>query len=422
MNKLISSKTSFAFAVVLLEWYEFTAYNFMIPYGVFGGRKDTALYLGFASFAFSFFARPIGSLYFATKKDRTASLRESLRLMFISTLLIGFFPPIFEPIKAVWFMVCKVIQGFALGGSYGASYLLTYESEEKKQNKQTNYKLALVQTGWVWGMLIGGATIFMAKLLVGNFELVWKIISSGKFIEVLSVKPTSEFISFGWRMPFLISGSIAAMLYLIAKKMPAEMVSLPDKSPFKYAFEHCSKNFKKFVTVFFVIAIDMVISHIWFTYSGVTAEASNSELRSTFLSNLRLVMLLIFFPIFGFITDQLNKYFDQKGNQIMLSLVCVSMIVSGFFAPWSGVKWVLISSIISSACFGSLIGWFIGQFKVTERQFLIGPLLNIVGAFIGGTTPLVATCLAARFGESSVGIIMFSAGVLALISLGTKRR
>jgi MFS family permease len=409
-----NNKLYFAFGIILLEWYEFTIYNLMIPYGIFGGEQQTAIYFGFLVFACSFLARPVGSIYFAGIADRASALRQSLKIMVISTLCIGLFPPALNSIKAIWFACCKIAQGFALGGSYGVSYLSIYHNS--KQN--VNYKLSLVQLGWVVGMLIGSATILCTKLVVGNLDIIKEIFSSGQLMKLLTVKPSVSFFEFGWRVPFLFSGLIGSLMYFSTRKRKPEVVKLPDQSPFSYAVNYFRNNSYKFITVFLVVCIEMVISHIWFTYTGVTAEANNSEVSSTIASNLRLLILFFTMPLCGIITDKINKRFGKLiGNYTVLSIVALSMILSAWFAPWSGRIWILLSALVSAGCYGSLIGWTISQFSEVEGQFIIGPLFNMTGAIVGGTGPLLATYCADHFGGQSLGIIMFIYGALALTCL-----
>lgn len=408
-------KISFPFLVILLEWYEFTIYNSLIPYGIFGGTNEVALYIGFAIFGLSFLARPLGAFYFSSLPNRTKSLKLSLAFMSISTILIALSPSEMYYFKPLWFGLCKAMQGFALGGSYGLAYLSVYESEEQKKTKRTNYKLALIQTGWVWGMLIGELTIFLLKLTFGNLDLLKIILSEGSFTKLGEITPSASFISWGWRIPFLVSGGAGCMLYSTIKDNKDE--NLPCNDTVKYTIRHVRKNPWKFASIFLVVAIDMVVFHMWFTYYEVYQEASQTRQLFGLIPNIRRVLLIILFPLFGRLTDILNANMGRNyGNYLMLFLVCISISVFSIVAT-SPLQWIIISSATAAACYGSLIAWTMAKFDAKGRQIIIGPLFNLVSAVVGSTLPLSATYVATRFGQAQVAWLSIFYSIMSLAAL-----
>ena len=262
-------KQNLGFWIVLIEWYEFTIYNSLIPYGIFGGKTETSIYYGFIIFALSFMARPIGSIYFSQITDRTKSIRLTLLVISISTILMGFYPDSLQ-IPSIWFGLCKIMQGFALGGSYGLSYLDTYSHEEAKSKPKLNYKLAKVQTGWVYGMLIGEGTIFILKVTMGNLGTVVKLIQTNKYLEIFHLPISSQFISWGWRVPFIFTSIIGLLLYFKSRNL--QEVKTERRDIIRDMGQFIFKQPILYYAIFMVVSIDMILFHSWFTYQEVVSD------------------------------------------------------------------------------------------------------------------------------------------------------
>ena len=387
------------FLIVLLEWYEFTVYNALIPYGIFGGYSNVLQY-GFSLGALSFLARPIGAVYFSSLNNKTQALKRGLGLMSISTILMGVYPQIIP--RPIWFGICKILQGFAIGGSYGLAYLSVYEKEQAKKNPKTNYKLSVVQTGWVYGMLLGQFTVLVFKILFGNLGATLALLKTGNYYGITKLHPTVEFISFGWRFIFLLSGFFGVILYLHCGRTPINSAkddlqndTLKTESIrtniISNIYKYLRQNPARFLSIFWVIALEMILFHSWFTYHEASVEVSKKILASSITNNLRLILLLINFPIMGHITDRLNQAFNGNGNRIMLTLTCLSMITFSIFRP-DPISWIIVSSITASMCYGSILGWSITAFG-KDASSLLGPTFNLAGALIGGTVPLVSSLI-----------------------------
>src|SRR5579864_6854708 len=83
----------------ILEWYDFGLFTIFSP--LFSQLffpetdKSTALISTFTIFAIGFFCRPIGALlfgYLGDKKGRAVTLKFSILMISLPTLLIGFLP------------------------------------------------------------------------------------------------------------------------------------------------------------------------------------------------------------------------------------------------------------------------------------------------------------------------------------------
>ncbi len=125
-----------------LEFYDFVIFGFFaIPIGqtFFPGHDAvTRLLLTFGTFGVSFFARPIGALVLGAYADRQGRVRcmtAAVALMTIAGAVIALLPGrnaigIAAPIGI---LVSRLVQGFALGGEFGASTALMIEHAENAE-------------------------------------------------------------------------------------------------------------------------------------------------------------------------------------------------------------------------------------------------------------------------------------------------
>ena len=149
----------------------------------------------FGIYAVGFAARPVGAAIFGHYGDRMgrkAALIATLLLMGIATFLVAFVPTYAE--IGIWGAVILValrfVQGVGVGGEWGGSVLLSMEWARTNGNR-----------GFIasWPQFGVPAGLFLANLAVLAFSAI-----SG-----------DQFLTWGWRIPFLLSIVLVAIgLYI----------------------------------------------------------------------------------------------------------------------------------------------------------------------------------------------------------------
>src|SRR5271170_6287029 len=138
-----------------------------------------------ATFAIAFVARPIGSAlfgHFGDRVGRKTTLVAALLTMGVSTVAIGALPTYSKigVVAPLLLALCRFGQGLGLGGEWGGAVLLAIENAPPKKR------------AW-YGMFPQlGAPI-------GFF------LSGGVFLALSRWLTDKQFLSFGWRLPFLAS-------------------------------------------------------------------------------------------------------------------------------------------------------------------------------------------------------------------------
>jgi len=172
-----------------IEWYDFfifgTASALVFGRLFFPTFSELAGTLAaFASFAVGFVARPVGGLLFGHIGDRIGrktTLVVTLTMMGLATFLIGLMPT-YETI-GVWapilIVVLRFLQGLAVGGEWGGAVLM---ATEHSGHERRGFFGSFAQVG----SAVGG------------------LMSTGIFLAMQQL-PEAEFLSWGWRVPFLAS-------------------------------------------------------------------------------------------------------------------------------------------------------------------------------------------------------------------------
>jgi MFS family permease len=173
-----------------IEWYDFFVYGTAAGL-VFGKlyfpKEDpyTATLAAFATYFVGFIGRPIGAAIFGHYGDRIGrkgTLIATLMCMGIATFLIAFVPS-YASIGiwgAVILTVLRVIQGIGVGGEWGGSVLISMEWARSHGSR------GLVASWPQFGVPAG---LFISTLAVTGFSAL-----SG-----------DHFMTWGWRIPFLLS-------------------------------------------------------------------------------------------------------------------------------------------------------------------------------------------------------------------------
>jgi MFS family permease len=179
-----------------IEWYDFFLYS------VVTGLVFAPLYFpnndplsgtlnAFGIYAVGFVARPIGAAIFGHYGDRLgrkSALIATLLLMGIATFLVALVPP-YSSIGiwgAVILTLLRFVQGIGVGGEWGGSVLLAMEWA------RTNEHRGFIASWPQFGVPAG---LFLANLAVLTFSTL-----SGP-----------QFLSWGWRIPFLLSGVLVGL-------------------------------------------------------------------------------------------------------------------------------------------------------------------------------------------------------------------
>ena len=212
MRRILAS----SFLGSMIEFYDFilfaTAASIVFSQVYFVDLDPgLGLFLSFTILAVGYVARPIGGIvfgHFGDKIGRKGVLVTSMMLMGGTTVAIGLLPPtaMIGVAAPILLTVFRVIQGLAVGGEWGGAMLIALEHSPKKRR---GFAASFANMG-------GPAGAVLATVVMSVFTLL----------------PDEQFISWGWRIPFLLSAVLVFIGLIIRMKVHESPVfqKLQDKA------------------------------------------------------------------------------------------------------------------------------------------------------------------------------------------------
>ena len=400
---LIASLTGSA-----IEWFDYFLYGTaaaLVFNKIFFPMVDPVigLILSYLSFSLTFFIRPIGGVLFAHIGDRIGrkkTLVLTLSLMGGATVMIGLLPT-YEMIglwAPVLLILMRIIQGMGIGGEWGGALLLAYEYAPEKRK---GFFGSIPQAGVTIGML-------MATFIVSLMTL---------FCE-------EDFLSWGWRIPFLLS-SVLVLLGLWIRK---DIDETPDfqkvkasgqvaKAPLRDTLKH---HWREVLIAAGLKVVETAPFYIFSTFVVSYATSTLTYQKSQALEAVTLGALVatIMIPLMGLLSDKV-------GRQRMYA---ISVFVLGLFiVPWfmllnTGTTWgIVLATVIAFGVLWAPVTAVLGTlcseiFSANVRYTGITLGYQLGAALAGGTAPLIATGLLAKYDGDWVPVAWYLA-VTVTISL-----
>ena len=357
-----------------------------------------------ATFAIAFFARPVGAAFFGHFGDRIgrkSTLVASLLLMGGSTVAIAFLPTYAMAgwIAPVLLCLLRFGQGFGLGGEWGGAALLAVEN---------------APPGWRarYGMFpqLGAPVGFIA--------------ANGFVLILGAVLTEDQFLSWGWRIPFLASIVLVAVGLWVRLKLtetPAFRESLeaapPPRVPLGELLRH---HWLATIGGTFAVVACFAIFYLSTAYALNYGTATLKIDRETFLG---LQLGAIVFMALGIVAA--GYWSDATSPRRVLMAGCVLTVAGSFLlAPMmdSGslvLIWAFLSIalVLMGLVYGPLGAFLPGLFPARVRYTGASMAFNIGGIIGGGLTPIIAAELAKEGGLPYVGYYLAAAALISLIAL-----
>jgi metabolite-proton symporter len=394
----------------MVEWYDFLIYGtaaaLVFNKLFFPSFAPTAGTLAaFGTYAVGFAARPLGGVvfgHFGDRLGRKTMLMLTLMIMGTGTLLIGCLPTygqigIWAPLLLV---VLRFVQGFGLGGEWGGAVLMAIE--HAPPGRRGLYG-SLVQVGFPVGVAA----------------------STGIFIP-LSALPPEDFLSWGWRIPFLLSVLLVGVGLFVRMRLSETPAFLRVQRAQGVARRPALDVILRMPRVF-LIAVGMKISEVAWVYvltvfSIVYATTKLGLPRTLILDGIVVGALLelITLPLAGWLSDRYGR------KPIYLVGVVASIIVAFpvFWLLETRDPLVVIIGLALMMNVTHAIGFAIGAAWMPE---LFGTRVRYTGASLGcqvsaalsgGFAPIIATALMGWAGATwPVSLYLIALGLVALVAV-----
>lgn len=375
----------------IIEWYDFFVYGtaaalIFAPLFFSSASPTVGTLAAFATYALGFAVRPIGGAVFGhlgDKYGRKAILVTTLMVMGITTVLIGVLPT-YAQIGAwapVLLLVLRLIQGFGAGAEFAGAAILAVEFSPVVRR---GFYGSWSQIGVAIGLAAAVAVFWLAQQL-----------------------PTDQFMSWGWRIPFLASSVVLLVGLWIRVKIGESPVFKQIQAENKLArlplVEVLRTQPKSLLLVLGMRFADNAVLYIpvVFTLSYLKLQqhmSGNVGLIGVFLAAATQV---VFIPLFGALSDRVGRRLVYGGGAAAAAVLMIPyfwLIGSGdVWAVWFAIA--LLGGLIYSAMAGSQPAFFSELFPPHLRYTGVAGAREF-GAIAGGAIPLIAAALSAAYAST----------------------
>jgi MFS family permease len=387
-----------------IEYYDFllyaTAAAVVFPKVFFAGMDDwVGVVASYGTFAAGYVARPLGGVIFGHFGDRLGRKRMliiSMLVMGLASSCIGLVPggSVIGPWGAVLLILLRVLQGIAVGGEWGGAALMALEhSESGRRGLAASFVNAGAPTGAVLG------TLAMA---------------------VASALPNSQFLAWGWRIPFLVSFVLLIVGMFIRLKVAESpifkaAVALEEAQGAKPSIPLVQVLKKPRVLIFTMLAgaAGFGLQVVLATFAVTFAVSKGADRQGVLYAFAGASLISIGFVLLGGrLSDKLGRKPVMLGGLVLFVLFLFPMFA---MLASNNVGLILLAFTVGlmlhSCLFGPLAAFVSEQFGTTSRYTgasLGYQLATLIGA---GFTPGIVAEIFKNSGQDISSVVWYLGGM-----------
>jgi metabolite-proton symporter len=366
------------------------------------GDATAATLQSLATFAIAFIARPIGSAlfgHFGDRIGRKTTLVLALSTMGLSTVAVGMLPT-YEHVgvaASLLLALCRFGQGIGLGGEWGGAVLLA--TENAPPGKRAWYGM-FPQLGAPIGFFF----------------------SSSIFLVLSRFLTPAQFLSFGWRLPFLASGVLVLLgLYvrLTITETPVFQTALDRKEALKMPIKTTlTKHFGVLVAGILTCLATFVLFYLMIVFTLTWATTALHYSKNDFLQ-----MQLIGVVFFA-LTIPAAAVIAEHGRKPVMIAITLGIAIFGlcfarmFQAGHTGAVAMLVVGLSLMGLTYGPLGTVLSELFPTPVRYTGSSLAFSIAGILGASlTPYIATKLATAYGLQYVGYYLTAAALLTIVGL-----
>lgn len=398
-----------------LEWYDFFLYG-VVAGIVFnklyfpGADPVVATMLAYATFAAGFVTRPLGGIifgHFGDKIGRKSMLVMTLMIMGVATFLIGLIPT-YEQIgmaAPLLLLLMRMLQGIGLGGEWGGAVLMAYEYAP---NDKRGFYASLPQIGLAIGLCMASGVVAMLSMMMSD----------------------EQFMAWGWRVAFLLSGVMVMLGLFIRTSVPEspEFTAVKAKNaelkiPFFDLLQRYPGNVLKGMGARYIDGVFFNIFGVFsIGYLTNTVEISRTDALLGVMG--AALVMVVTIPYFGRLSDRIGR------TKVFMwgSLATAVSAFPGFWLMMNAggnltLIWLAIIipfGVLYASVYGPEAALFCDLFDAKVRYTGISFVYQFSGIFASGITPIIATALL-KLGDGDPWLVCAYVAFSGLVSAACAR-
>jgi MFS family permease len=394
-----------AFVGSVIEYYDFLLYataSAVVFDKVFFSNLDplAATVASLGTFATGYLARPLGGIVFGHFGDRLGRKRMlvlTMTLMGVASFLIGLLPTPEQigTLAPIALVLLRVIQGIAVGGEWGGAVLMSAEHATGRRGLWASFTNA----GAPLGMVLSTAALSGTAALVGE----------------------SAFLSWGWRVPFLISIVLLGVGLFVRLRVEETPVfaAVKDQARRRVPLADVLRHHPKPLMLGVGVGLAAFVVQGTLTTYLIAYGVQVGFTRQTVLNGLTLSSALAVIGILGWsaLSDRMGRRPIVIAGALVMavfSFALFPMVNSGSAAVLT-LALVIGQSVIHPMMYGPLAALYAELFRTQSRYTgaSLGYQLSGLGA---GLAPVIFAQIAAATGNNATILISATMAAFCLLT------
>lgn len=395
----------------MIEYYDFVLYaaasGLIFNKLFFSDLSPAAATLAaFATLAVGFVVRPVGAVifgYFGDRIGRKSVLVLTMSMMGAATALMAVLPTrdqigVAAPILLI---LLRIVQGLSVGGEWGGAALMAFEHAHPARR---GFAAVFATAGQPSGAMLAGVVLALFALM-----------------------PDEQFMSWGWRVPFALSGVLVIFgiwirlrvsespLFLQEKKRQAAAAE-KTKAPIVEVLRHPRALVLSFIALLAPFLSFTLSGAFGITYGATHGLSTSSVL---FISSAGSLVCIGAELYFAALSDRIGR------RPVMIGgiLAGAASVYPFFLLLQTGTTWgallafSLINGLGIGATFGPLAAFMGERFQTGSRFTGLSLGYQIAATIGGGFGPLIFTALIASDESDITPIVWFVVSISVLSTL-----
>jgi MFS family permease len=325
----------------------------------------------------------------------------TLVIMGVATFLIGLLPTYEQigPWAAVGLIVLRVAQGFGVGGEWGGAVLMAVEHAPPGTR---GFYGSWPQVGVPAGLVLSTAVFAVFARL-----------------------PEAQFLTWGWRVPFLLS----ALLVIVGLLIRVRILETPAFTRVKEEAREARRPILEVLETYpkqVLLAMGArfaengafyIYSVFVLTYATQQVKMSQQIVLNGMLIGASLELLAS--PFFGALSDRLGRRPVYLFGAVMTALWAYPLfrLLDTASPPFVWLALIVAFVFSHAAMYGPQAAFLSELFGTRVRYSGASVGAQLAAVLAGGTSPFIATLLLANYGSGALSLYVIAMALVTIVAV-----
>jgi len=393
-----------------IEWYDFFLYGTaaaLVFNRLFFPTFDPLMgtLAAFGTYTVGFVARPIGGIiigHYGDRIGRKSMLVLTLVVMGVATFLIGLLPTYEQigPWAAVALVVLRIAQGFGVGGEWGGAVLMAVEHAPPGRR---GFYGSWPQIGVPAGLVLSTFVFAMFSRL-----------------------PEDQFLSWGWRVPFLVSAVLVGVGLVIRMKIvetPAFAKVKEQSAEARQPIVEVLRSYPK--EVLLAMGARFAENGAFYIYSVFVLVYATQQVKIPQQTVLNAMLFaaaceLAAIPFYGALSDRLGRRPVYLFGAVMTAVLAfpLFMLLDTGSTPMVVLAMFLVFIFSHAAMYGPQAAFLSEMFGTRVRYSGASLGAQLSSVLAGGLSPFIATALLRSYGRTALALYLIFMAAVTIVAVG----